>query len=100
MAWFLTMQGPTQAAVMYQLQGAVDIGKIAEEMASAATLDRVVAVPAVLQNNQQDVTLYVRPAAWGAWTFYQLTDEERKKLAAANPLLGALSQAARQARKL
>lgn len=97
MAWFLTMQGPTQSTVMYQLQETVDIGKIAEEMTSAATLDRTVAVPAVLQNNHQRVTLYVRPAAWGMWTFYQLSDQERQALAnAANPLMEALAQAARQ----
>ncbi|WP_102143901.1 hypothetical protein [Mycobacterium hubeiense] len=97
MAWFLAMQGPSAKAVMYQLQESADIEKLEEEMRSAATLDRVVAVPALLQNNQQQVTLHVRPAAWGMWTFYQLSEEERKALAqAANPLIEALTQAARQ----
>ncbi len=50
---------------------------------SSATLDRVVAVPAVLAQNprhRQKVTLYVRPAAWGMWTFYQQSDEDRREL--------------------
>ncbi|BBX38227.1 hypothetical protein MMAG44476_05886 [Mycolicibacterium mageritense DSM 44476 = CIP 104973] len=98
MAWFLAMEGPANKAVLYQLQETVDVDKIAEEMVSSATLDRAVAVPAVLQNNNhQQVTVYVRPAAWGMWTFYQLTEEERKALASAtNPLVEALAQAARQ----
>jgi hypothetical protein len=97
MAWFLAMQGPAAKAVLYQLQDGVDVEKVADELASATTLGRVVAVPAVLQNNQQKVTLYVRPAAWGVWTFYELTDEEMRSLAtAANPLIEALSQAAKQ----
>ncbi|MCV7287111.1 hypothetical protein H7J87_17450 [Mycolicibacterium wolinskyi] len=97
MAWFLAMEGPANKAVLYQLQESVDTDKLAEEMLSSATLDRAVAVPAVLQNNKQHVTVYVRPAAWGVWTFYQLTEEERKALASAtNPLVEALAQAARQ----
>ena len=97
MAWFLAMEGPANKAVLYQLQESVDTKALAEEMLSSATLDRAVAVPAVLQNNKQQVTVYVRPAAWGVWTFYQLTEEERKALASAtNPLVEALAQAARQ----
>ncbi|MDH6194866.1 hypothetical protein M2272_001495 [Mycobacterium frederiksbergense] len=97
MAWFLAMEGPANKAVLYQLQESVNVQQLAEEMASAATLDRAVPVPSVLQNNKQQVTVYVRPAAWGVWTFYQLTDEERNALAAAaNPLVEALAQAARQ----
>ncbi|ABK70410.1 hypothetical protein [Mycolicibacterium smegmatis] len=97
MAWFLAMEGPANKAVLYQLQESVDTDKLAEEMVSAATIDRAVAVPAILQNNKQHVTVYVRPAAWGVWTFYQLSDEERQALAqAANPLVEALAQAARQ----
>lgn len=97
MAWFLAMEGPANKAVLYQLQDSADADKIAEEMLSSATLDRPVAVPAVLQNNQKHVTVYVRPAAWGVWTFYELTDEERNALAAApNQLREALAQAARQ----
>ncbi|OBG82030.1 hypothetical protein A5733_05120 [Mycobacterium sp. NS-7484] len=97
MAWFLAMEGPANKAVLYELQESVNVHQIAEEMASAATLDRPVPVPAVLQNNKQQVTVYVRPAAWGVWTFYQLTEEERKALASvSNPLVEALAQAARQ----
>lgn len=98
MAWFLAMEGPANKAVLYQLQESVNVQQIAEEMASAATLDRAVPVPAVLANNRQQVTVYVRPAAWGVWTFYQLSEEERKALASAsNPLVEAITQAARQA---
>ncbi|WP_019969893.1 hypothetical protein [Mycobacterium sp. 141] len=97
MAWFLAMEGPFNKAVLYQLQESADVDKIAEELASAATLDRAVPVPAVLQNTRREVTVYIRPAAWGVWTLYQLTDEERQALAsAANPLMEALAQAARQ----
>jgi hypothetical protein len=104
MAWFLALQGPahmsTQAAV-YELQDSVDVETISRELVSSATLDRVVPIPAVLaQNNgrQQRVTLYVRPAAWGVWVFYQLSEEERRQLVQQNPLLNALAQAAAQQR--
>lgn len=98
MAWFLAMEGPANKAVLYQLQESVNVQQLAEEMVSAATIDRAVSVPAVLANNRQQVTVYVRPAAWGVWTFYQLTEDERKALAtASNPLVEALTRAASQA---
>ena len=102
MAWFLALQGPAHMAhqsSVYELQDSVDVEKIAQELVSSATLDRVVPIPAMLsQNNrrQQKVTLYVRPAAWGMWTFYQLSEEDRRQLVKENPLLNALSQAAQQ----
>lgn len=105
MAWFLAFQGPTHTplqSLVYELQDSVDVDKIAEELASSATLDRVVPIPAVLQQNNrrhQKVTLYVRPAAWGLWAFYQLSEEDRRQLAKENPLLKALSQAAVQQRE-
>jgi hypothetical protein len=102
MAWFLALQGPAHMAhqsSVYELQDSVDVEKLAQELVSSATLDRVVPIPAMLAQNprrQQKVTLYVRPAAWGMWTFYQLSDEDRRQLAKENPLLNALSQAAQQ----
>ena len=99
MAWYLTLQGPAHTAhqsSVYELQDWVDVKKIAEEMVSSATLDRVVAVPAVLAPNprgRQQVTLYVRPAAWGMWTFYQQSEEDRRQIM---EQLNALSQAAQQ----
>ncbi len=41
---------------------------------------------------EQKVTLYVRPAAWGMWTFYELSDEDRRQLMKDNPLLQAIQQ--------
>ena len=101
MTWFLALQGTahmTNQPSVYELQDSADVDKIAQELVSSATLDRVVPIPAVLQQNtlQQNVTLYVRPAAWGVWTFYQLSPEERRQLMAQNPLLSALSQVAQQ----
>jgi O6-methylguanine-DNA--protein-cysteine methyltransferase len=105
MTWFLALQGAahmTNQPSVYELQDSVDIDKIAQELVSSATLDRVVPIPAVLQQSnrgQQNVTLYVRPAAWGVWTFYQLSAEELRQRQAAhaqNPLLNALSQVAQQ----
>jgi hypothetical protein len=102
LAWFLALQGPSHMAhqsSVYELQDSADVEKIAQELVSSATLDRVVPIPAVLPQNtrrQQKVTLYVRPAAWGMWTFYQLSEEDRRQLAKENPLLNALSQAAQQ----
>ena len=102
MAWFLALQGAAHMAhqsSVYELQDSADVEKIAQELASSATLDRVVPIPAVLAQNprrHQKVTLYVRPAAWGMWTFYQLSDEDRRQLAKENPWLNALSQAAQQ----
>jgi hypothetical protein len=102
MAWFLALQGAANMAhqsSVYELQDSVDVEKIAQEMVSSATLDRVVPVPVVVPQNtrrQQKVTLYVRPAAWGLWTFYQLSEEDRRQLAQENPLLNALNQAAQQ----
>jgi hypothetical protein len=102
MTWFLALQGTahmTHQPSVYELQDSADVDKIAQELVSSATLDRVVPIQAVLQQNaglQQNVTLYVRPAAWGVWTFYQLSAEERRQLMAQNPLLSALSQAVQQ----
>ena len=100
MARFLALQGPPKAggqSLIYELDQSADRDKLAEEMASAAVLDRVVPVPAVFQQTQRrTVTLYVRPAAWGVWAFYEMSDEERRQMIAANPLVNALAQAARQ----
>ena len=100
MAWYLALQGPSHMAhqsSVYELQDSVNVEKIAQELVSSATLDRVVAVPAVLppnlQKRRQKVTLYVRPAAWGMWTFYQQSEEDRRQLV---EQLNALSQAAQQ----
>ncbi|HEU0189681.1 MAG TPA: hypothetical protein VFR17_00155 [Mycobacterium sp.] len=96
MAWFLALQGPPNKlgqSPTYELQESADVERITEEMASSAVTDRAVAIPALLQNGQQKVTLYVRPAAWGAWAFYQLTEEEKRKMLAANPLINAIAQA-------
>jgi hypothetical protein len=102
MAWFLALQGPSHTphqSLVYELQDGVDTDKIAQELVSSATLDRVVAVPAVLTANKrrhQKVTIYVRPAAWGLWSFYELSDEDRREMAKNNPVVNALAQAAQQ----
>ncbi|GFG84531.1 hypothetical protein [Mycolicibacter algericus] len=96
MAWFLALNAtPTKGvqAPTYELQDSADIERITEEMASFAATDRAVAVPAVFNNGRQKVTLYVRPAAWGAWAIYELTDEERREMMANSPLVSALAQA-------
>ena len=99
MAWYLVLQGPAhlaQQSSVYELQDWVDVKEIAQELVSSATLDRVVAVPAVLAPNprrRQQVTLYVRPAAWAMWTFYQQSEEDRRQLV---EQLNVLSQAAQQ----
>ena len=102
MAWFLALQGPSHTphqSLVYELQDGVDTEKIAQELVSSATLDRVVPVPAVLSANKrrhQKVTLYIRPAAWGLWSFYELSDEDRREMAKNNPVVNALAQAAQQ----
>lgn len=99
MAWFLALQGPSHTphqSLVYELQDAVDVDKLAQELVSSATLDRVVSIPAVLSQNKrrhQKVTLYVRPAAWGLWAFYELSDEERRQILKDNPVINALAQA-------
>ena len=102
MAWFMALQGPhhtTHQSLVYELQDGVDVDKIAQELVSSATLDRVVAVPAVLSANKrrhQKVTIYIRPAAWGLWSFYELSEEDRREMAKNNPVVNALAQAAQQ----
>ena len=99
MAWFLALQGPPTKigqSLIYELHESADRVKLAEEMSSAATLDRVVPIPAVFQNQRQQVTLYIRPAAWGVWAFYEMSEEERRQMLAGSPLVNALAQAARQ----
>jgi hypothetical protein len=105
MTWYLALQGTahmTNQPSVYELQDSVDVEKIAQELVSSATLDRVVPIPAVLQQTNQGqgqhqaVTLYVRPAAWGMRVFYQLSEAERRQRLAENPLLNALSQVAQQ----
>ena len=98
MAWFLALQGPSHTphqSLVYELQDAVDVDKISQELVSSATLDRVVPIPAVLSQNKrrhQKVTLYVRPAAWGLWAFYELSDEDRRQMLKDNPVINALAQ--------
>jgi ribosomal protein L11 len=104
MAWFLALQGPSHTphqSMVYELQDGVDVDKIAQELVSSATLDRVVPVPVVLTQNKrrhQKVTLYIRPAAWGLWSFYELSDEDRREMAKNNQVVTALAQAAAQQR--
>jgi hypothetical protein len=99
MAWFLALQGPPTKvgqSMLYELHESADLQEIAQEMMSAATIDRVVAIPAVFHNRRQQVTLYVRPAAWGVWAFYEMSEDERREMMAANPLINAIAQAAKQ----
>lgn len=96
MAWFLALQGPpsgTGQSPTYELQESADIGWLSQEMTNALTADGIVAIPAVFPNGRQKVTVYVRPSAWGAWAFYQMTEEERREMLASNPLITALAQA-------
>jgi hypothetical protein len=96
MAWFLALQGPPNRmgpSLTYELHESANVHQIEQEMTSSATIDRAVPIPAVFPNRRQ-VTLYVRPAAWGVWAFYELTDEERREMAAANPVINALAQQA------
>ncbi|MDY6997926.1 MAG: hypothetical protein SW019_15100 [Actinomycetota bacterium] len=103
MAWFLALQGATQPShqsSVYELQDGTDTDQLAQELVSAVTLDRVVPVPAMLPQStrkKQRVTLYVRPAAWGMWTFYELSDEDRRQLMKDNPLVQAIQQQRGQA---
>ncbi|MGE2835139.1 hypothetical protein [Mycobacterium sp. SMC-4] len=102
MAWFLALQGPSQAshqASVYELQDSTDIDQLAQDLVSAVSLDRVVPVPAMLPQNarkKQKVTLYIRPATWGMWTFYELSDEDRRALMQQNPLMQAIQQHQRE----
>jgi hypothetical protein len=102
MAWFLALQGPSQTphqSLVYELQDEVDVEKLSQELVSAASLDRVVSVPAVLSQNKrrhQKVLIYIRPAAWGLWAFYELSDEDRKQMLKDNQVVSALAQAAKQ----
>jgi len=103
MAWYLALQGPAHTsnqALIYELHESADIDKITEDMAAAATIDRVVQIPAVLQHVNKQVTINVRPSAWAVWSFYELSEEERKKLPSGNPLLDALAQAAARQQQL
>src|SRR5437763_3310295 len=99
MAWYLALQGSTHMtnqSSVYELQDGVEVDTLAQELVSSATLDRVVAVPAVLVQNprqRQQVTLYVRPAAWGMWTFYQQSEEDRRQLV---EQFNAMAQAVQQ----
>ena len=102
MAWYLALQGPSHTphqSMVYELQEGVDVDKIAQELVSSATLDRVVPVPAVLSQNtrrHQKVTLYIRPAAWGLWSFYELSEEDRREMVKNKQVVNALAQAAQQ----
>jgi hypothetical protein len=103
MPWFLALQGPSHTphqSLVYELQDGVDTEKIAQELVSSATLDRVVAVPAVLSANKrrhQKVTIYIRPAAWGLWSIYELSEEDRREMAKNNPVINALAAAQQRA---
>jgi hypothetical protein len=96
MAWFLALQGPTSGtgqSQTYELQETADIERLADEMTASTASNGVVAIPAVFPNGRQRVTAYVRPVAWGSWAFYQMSEEERRQMLAANPLINAIAQA-------
>jgi hypothetical protein len=96
MAWYLALQGPPNRigqSLSYELQESANVHQIQQELSSSATIDRAVPIP-VLFHNRREVTLYVRPAAWGAWAFYEMSEQERQELAAAS--VNALAQAAQQ----
>ena len=97
MAWYLALQGPPNRigqSLSYELQESANVHQIEQELSSSATIDRAVPIP-VLFHNRREVTLYVRPAAWGAWAFYEMSEQERRELAAAS--VSALAQAQAQA---
>lgn len=99
MAWFLALQGsPTKGgqSQTYELHESANTELIAREMSAGVIADRVVEVPAVLPPRRQQVTLYVRPAMWGVWAFYEMSEDERREMIAANPLISAMAQAAKQ----
>lgn len=102
MAWYLALQGPTQAShqsSVYELQDSTDVNQLAQDLVSAVSLDRVVPIPAMLPQStrkRQKVTLYVRPASWGMWTFYELSEEDRRQLMKEHPLVNAMQQRQRE----
>jgi hypothetical protein len=98
MAWYLALQGPPNRigqSLSYELQESANVHQIEQELSSSATIDRAVPIP-VLFHNRREVTLYVRPAAWGAWAFYEMSEQERRELAAASVSALAQAQAANQ----
>jgi hypothetical protein len=102
MAWYIALHGSSQQghqSSTYELQDAVDVDTLAQELSSAVILDRVVPVPAMLpasKGRRQKVTLHVRPAAWAMWTFYQMSEEDQRQMVQDNPLLNALAQSVAQ----
>ncbi|MGV0636272.1 hypothetical protein ABQE69_17415 [Mycolicibacillus trivialis] len=97
MAWFLALQGMSGKggqSLTYELHESADTARLAQEMSAGATADRVVEIPAVLPPRRQQVTLYVRPSLWGVWAFYEMSEDERREMIAANPLINAMAQAA------
>jgi hypothetical protein len=97
MAWFLALQGPTHRtneSTVYQLADSANVERLRQQLLQEAAIGGVVSVPAVFGNNLKPITLYVRPSAWGLWTFYELSDAERKELG--DTLRDALNQAMRQ----
>jgi hypothetical protein len=43
------------------------------------------------------VTIYVRPSAWGLWSFYELSEEDRREMAKNNPVINAIAAAQQRA---
>jgi hypothetical protein len=99
MAWFLALQGPTyrtNESTVYQLADSANVERLRRQLLEEAAIGGVVSVPAVFGNQLRPVTVYIRPVAWGLWTFYELSDDERKELPTGNAFLDALTQAMRQ----
>ncbi|MBV8293096.1 MAG: hypothetical protein JOY55_15025 [Mycobacterium sp.] len=97
MPWFLALQGPTHRtneSTVYQLAESAAVERLRQQLLQEAAIGGVVSVPAVFGNHLKPITLYVRPSAWGLWTFYELSEAERKELG--NTFLDALNQAMRQ----
>lgn len=66
MSWFIELQGSTHQGLQsttHELQDAVDVDKLAQELSSAVVVDRAVAVPAMLaksKGRRQKVTFAQR----------------------------------------
>ena len=72
---------------------------IAEELTSAGRSTELFPFLSVLRQmnrRQQRVKLYVRPAAWAVWTFYELSEEDKRQLIKENPFLNAVAHAQQQ----
>lgn len=83
---FLQLQSPAHRAadgVFYRLDESVDLPELATKLAEQAITGGAVEVVTAPSEVPRPLSIYVRPAAWAAWSLIEISEAEENDIAAA-----------------